>query len=133
MRSPRTLLASLWTAGIFVVCWTPRAYVPEGQGRRAIFLFPHFDKAVHFAIFAGFALCWLRARPARTAAVFGAGLLVALVSELGQANAIVRRDASWPDGCADALGILAGILAFHAARRLRPGPEDVRVPSAETP
>lgn len=133
MRLARNFAAWFWTLLVFVLCWTPRQFVPEGEGPRVVFLFPYFDKVVHFVLFAGFAFLWLFAGVRRIGWVFAAGVAVAVITELGQANSIVRRDANWPDGFADTLGVLAGILTFELAGRWVPKLRPIKAPSAETP
>ena len=133
MHSRRTIAAWLWTLLIFVLCWTPRALVPEGEGPRTMFLIPHFDKVVHFTLFVGFAYLWLAAGTIRAWWVVVLGIAAAVVSELGQANSIVRRDANWPDGFADTAGVAVGLLAYYATRRRRLTADPVTTPSAGTP
>ena len=133
MRLVRTCAAWLWTLLVFGICWTPRQYVPEGDGPKVVFLFPYFDKVVHFGLFAGFAFLWLFADALRVRWVIIVGVAVAAITELGQANSIVRRDANWPDGFADTIGVVAGVLAYGLAQRWFPRLCSIRVPSAETP
>ena len=132
MRLPRAAIAWLWTLLVFVLCWTPRQYVPEGQGRSTPFLFPHFDKLVHFLLFAGFSFLWLWAGPMKARVIFWTGVAAAILSELGQLTPIVGRDATWLDGAADVVGVGAGIVAYHLVRNRfvmsgRPAPARRRV------
>ena len=120
MRPPRLLVAWAWTALIFVLCWTPRAFVPEGEGASRPFPIPYFDKFIHLALFAGFSFWWMVAGTLRARWVIAAGLLATLVSELGQMAPVVNRDANWPDGLADGLGLLAGLVVYHRASRRFP-------------
>ena len=120
MRPPRLLVAWAWTALIFVLCWTPRAFVPGEHGASRPFPIPYFDKFVHFALFAGFSFWWMVAGTLRARWVVALGLLAALASELGQLAPAVNRDANWPDGLADSLGLLAGLVAYRWASRRFP-------------
>ncbi len=116
MRPPRSLIAWLWSLLIFVLCWTPRQFVPGENEKSNPFLFPNFDKVVHFLLFAGFSYFWMLAGSIKVRWVIVAGVAVAILTELGQANSIVGRDASWPDGLADTLGVVAGVGFYYLGR-----------------
>ena len=77
------------------------------------------------------AFLWMAAGPIRARWVMVAGVVAAVVSELGQNVPIVNRDANFPDGLADVAGVVSGIVAFVLLQgryaRLRPptsGPID---------
>lgn len=120
MRPPRLLVAWAWTALIFTLCWTPRALVPEGEGATRPFPIPYFDKMVHFGLFAGFSFWWMVAGTIRARWVVAAGVGAAILSELGQLVPVVNRDANWPDGLADTLGLLGGLAIYAYASRRYP-------------
>jgi VanZ family protein len=113
-RHPRPRLRWLargWAVLILVACWIPRAHLPPGERVPGV---PNVDKVVHFGLFAVLGLLVrLSASPrTRTATLLALGLLLAIVSEVGQATPFVNRDANVPDGLADSLGMLAGLLAI---------------------
>jgi VanZ family protein len=83
--------------------------VQEGShNRRGV---PQADKVVHVVLFAGFGFLWLRALPRGAGArVVLLGLLLAIVTELGQNHHWVGRDGSVEDGLADLVGALIGVL-----------------------
>lgn len=131
----RSLVALAWTLLIFGLCWTPRTMMPIPEDDSSWLRIPSLDKVVHFLLLAGFGFLWGRAgvRPTR---VVGLGLLVTVVSELGQETAWVNRDATLGDGVADMLGVLGGLAALALLRWIegRPGaPASARTPSAGTP
>ncbi len=117
--SRRSFLAWSWTMVILALCWTPRVLLPVRESGPRPLVIPHLDKAVHFGIFAVFAFLWMRVgtRPDRTGRVAAAGLLLALVSELGQLMPFVGRDASLADGLADSIGVALGIVAYRLSQR----------------
>jgi VanZ family protein len=127
----RYAMAWCWTALILVLCWLPKAWLPisEEQGPRGA---PplNLDKAVHFALFAGFSILWARAvsRPGLggPTVVFVAGLAVAAISEAGQEWSYIGRDATVADGLADVLGVVSGLAIFALL------PKPVRTPSVGT-
>jgi len=117
--SRRNLWAWAWTAMILAACWFPRTLMPVDETRHRLHRVPHLDKLVHFSMFAGFGLLWMRVDPARRRGlgVLAGGCLLAIVSELGQGLPIVHRDPSVLDGLADTLGLVAGMAATSPARR----------------
>ncbi len=98
---------------VFGLCWAPRRLLPVQEEHAVPFLFASFDKVVHFALFAGFAFLWMFTGRFKARWVLVAGFAVAALSELGQALPIVNRDAEWPDGLADALGVLVGCAVYQ--------------------
>lgn len=115
----RWVFLGYWLA-MFVATHLPRI----GEVGRA-FPFPHFDKVLHFCMFAGWmALCrWLLrrpgGRPGRKAmvGVFLAGALYAAFDELTQS--LVGRDTSLGDFLADMAGMLAALWFAEARSRRR--------------
>jgi VanZ family protein len=87
---------------------------------------PHVDKLIHFGMFAGFSLLWMNARPpwprGRTwwAAVLGAALVLAVVTEVAQGLPAVNRDPDPLDGLADAFGAFVAVGAISATARKPP-------------
>ena len=84
----RVLLPWSATALLLTLCLMPRSWIPKGESGPK--LIPHLDKAIHFGMFAGFALCWACAgrsvvptRP-RLAAVLAASFAMAVGTELAQ-------------------------------------------------
>jgi hypothetical protein len=117
--SPRARLAWSWTLVILLLCWLPRAYIPENERVPGPFFIPHLDKLVHMGIFVVWAFFWMRVAqpPHQGRRVFLAGVALAILSELGQMVPIVHRDAGFEDGLADILGVAVGMLAFYSARK----------------
>jgi len=113
MWTPRSIIAWVWTLVVFGLCWAPRRLLPVQEEHAVPFLFASFDKVVHFALFAGFAFLWMFTGRFKARWVLVAGFAVAALSELGQALPIVNRDAEWPDGLADALGVLVGCAVYQ--------------------
>jgi VanZ family protein len=115
-------LAILWTAVIFVACWLPRTWMPIREGAPRARRVPHADKVVHAVLFAGFGFLWVRALPRGSGVrVLVLGLLVAVVTELGQNHHWVGRDGSVEDGLADLIGALVGVLSATTwAKRFPP-------------
>lgn len=97
------LLAVGWTLGVLGACFIPGKLVEP-------IVFEWIDKIAHFVLFAGFAGFWLPALSGnrRFVLVFGAGLLLALLTEAGQYLLPIGRSAEWFDLAADGVGLLAG-------------------------
>ena len=114
--SRRILPALAWTVLVLVLCWIPGRWLgheaPGGQS----------DKLAHAGMFAVFSWlwAWAVAPSMRTARILGAGLLLALVTEVGQAVPLIDRDADPLDALADSIGVGVGLGVF---RRWRPVPE----------
>jgi VanZ family protein len=117
---PKALLAWFWTLVILFLCWIPRFYLGNGENHPKPIFIPNFDKLVHMGIFAIFAVLWMRVGSSsrRGRWVFGAGLALAVITELGQLTPIVNRDCNVPDGLADTFGLVIGLFAFEWARKL---------------
>jgi VanZ family protein len=117
----RRWLAILWTAGIFVACWLPRRWMPVREGSPQAHPALHADKIVHVALFAGFGFLWLRALPRGSGSrVVLLGLLLAIVTELGQNHHWVGRDGSVDDGLADLIGAFIGVWTASTWAKLFP-------------
>ncbi len=122
-----TVLAWGWTLLILLACWLPNRHMPVDETRGFHFHVPHLDKIIHATMFAGFGYLWMHAGRlgrGRALAVFGAGLCLAVLTELGQMTEFVGRDADWDDGLADLVGLgLALIVTLVWARnQTRPQP-----------
>ena len=118
-RAP-LIWAWAWTALILGACWFPRSWMPVHEAGPKVQRVPHLDKVVHFTMFLGFGLLWMRAVPGRRGAlgVLAGGFLLAVVSELGQAMPLVNRDPGLLDTLADLLGLVAGMaVAAQLSRR----------------
>jgi hypothetical protein len=121
----RALLACCWTLIILGLCWTPRMYLGGEERLHPPFFVPNIDKLVHLGIFAVFSYLWMRVDSPRFRAgrILIVGLALALITELGQTTPIVRRDATWGDGLADALGVVVGLAVQSLSARFREGRE----------
>jgi len=111
MRFWRTA-AYAWTLLIAVLCWMPQTVVSQAGGETG-FLIPHLDKVIHCGIFSVFAILWMKASPTpkRWITVLAAGLVLAIVTEVGQASPLVNRDCGLDDGLFDVLGVVVGLAA----------------------
>jgi hypothetical protein len=89
---------------ILLACWTPKVPVPL---RLDDSLPIPVDKLAHVVLFAGFVVFWRWAGSPRKGTIL-TGLLLGIVTELGQNLEIVGRSATLPDLLADALGVLIG-------------------------
>ncbi len=131
MRISRTQIAWLWTLLVFGACWTPRQMMPGGEGEAIIFPKSNLDKFIHFALFFGFAWCWIQTRSIRTRWVLAAGIAATAATEIGQLAPIINRDATWPDAAADLLGLVSGLMVFALVQAV--WLNRAKAPSAETP
>ncbi len=115
-----TCLAIGWTLLILVLCWTPPRHLPMREGGPSFFHMVGGDKLVHAGMFAVFAVLWRRATSPSSAPIIAvSGLALAVITELGQATAIVGRDADFWDGIADVAGVGLGLVvaAWIGGRR----------------
>ena len=134
MRPKSTWFAVAWTLIVFGLCWTPRTMMPVPEDIPKPLLLAHLDKVIHCGLFAVFGLAWAAAAPGRAGRVVAAGVAAAILSELGQATALVNRDAEWGDGIADVLGVVVGVAACAGFRTLiRSRAVAATTPSAGTP
>jgi hypothetical protein len=133
--SRRTTWAVVWTVLVLVACWIPSDRLPIDEGGSWRWRVPNADKLVHVAMFAGFGLLWMRARPApgRAAWVLAGGVALAVVSELGQELPIVNRDADVLDVLADVLGVGLGIVLAISVGRGRDADEPAEPPGPAGP
>ncbi len=121
-KNKYTLLAALW----LVLLWY--GLLREGGGRLPVPPFPHFDKAVHCAIF--FAQFWLAARafpadgrrpPYLMLTI--AALLLAAATETAQWLLTATRSGDFLDAAADLAGAAAALLLVGRVRRVSCGSE----------
>lgn len=112
MRFWRTA-AYTWTLLIAVLCWMPRAVVSRAGGESG-FMIPNLDKVIHSGLFLVFAILWMKASPTpkRWIAVLAAGLVLAIVTEVGQTCPLVNRDCGLDDGLFDMLGVVVGVAIY---------------------
>lgn len=111
----RLTLAVTWTLVILVLCWTPADWLPVKETGGPGWELPHKDKFVHAGMFFVFALLWLaaaREKPRRFAWVAGAGIALAVVTELVQNLPFLKRDGEVVDAVADCVGVLVGLWLF---------------------
>jgi VanZ family protein len=109
--SARRWLATLWTVAILVACWLPKSAMPVREASLTHSRLPHVDKVVHFTMFAGFGALWTAAlQRGRGRWVIAAGMLLAVVTEVGQNHPWVGRDGGIDDGLADFVGTVIGVI-----------------------
>ena len=117
----RLMLAVVWTLVILVLCWTPADWLPVEETGGQGWGLPHKDKLVHAGIFFIFSVLWLAAtgeKRGRFAWVAGAGIALAVVTELGQNLPFLRRDGEVADALADGVGVLVGLWLFPCVRQV---------------
>jgi VanZ family protein len=110
---PRTYPISwaiAWTALLLGLCLAPERVMPDEDSVPIKKYIPHADLAVHWTLFAGFAVSWIRAgrRPLRWVAIPVLGLLLAVGTEYAQGLPFIDRDASVLDGLFDVVGVVMG-------------------------
>lgn len=108
LRRPN-VQALLWTLGILVAVTVPASTVPTGPPDIGI------DKVAHLIMFAGFGVLWMYALTSwsRSRALWivgGAGLALAVGSELFQHTVLATRQGSFYDGVANVLGLALGMM-----------------------
>ena len=106
----RRLIAVAWTAGLFASTLAPGEYVPSVP-------LLSFDKAVHVALFFGFAMLWLALYPAHRRAVVLGGLGVGIAIEVLQHTLPIHRSGDALDVLADAVGLALALGAHMWLRR----------------
>ena len=121
-RRARVWAAVAWTVAILVACWMPEGRLPVPEEGPAGWRIPHKDKAIHLGLFAVFGVLWMRAAtgPRRAAWIVIGGLVLAVVSELGQGVPAVSRDPDVFDALADAAGLVLGVWAVGRRRARAP-------------
>jgi VanZ family protein len=117
--------AWVWTILILLAVWTPAGQLPldEDGPPGLLSRIPHPDKVVHATLFAIFAALWETGTGRRrTRQVILGGVLLAVVSELGQALPVLHRDAGLDDVAADLVGLLLGLglVRIRAFARMTP-------------
>ena len=117
--SLRTILAMLWTTVLLVACLLPARWLSVNESHHHRFTFPHIDKIVHGTLFAGFGFLWMQAARSRReqVGVLAVGILLAVLTELGQSLPFIGRDADPLDGLADVVGVMLGLAAAFALSR----------------
>lgn len=110
------LLAWTWSVLVLLGCWLPANWFPtdlKPETPPGWWQLPFgFDKLVHFGMFAVLAFLWAYqpGKPLRTNLSLLAGIGFILLTEMGQATALVGRTADLDDALADLVGLLAGLL-----------------------
>lgn len=109
------VIASLWTALIFVACFIPGSSVPKVN-------LPLIDKWVHFIIFGGFSFLWYFVLKSPTwiksISISLLALLVGYAVELIQGSGwVINRGYELNDVIADGIGGIIGtilyVITFH--------------------
>jgi hypothetical protein len=106
---------------LLALCLAPARVIPDEKSFSIKKYIPWFDLLVHFTLFAGFALNWIRAVAAalRWALVPAAGLCLALGTEWAQGLPFIQRDPNLLDGLADVGGLALGLAAAALVCRKR--------------
>lgn len=124
-------LAILWTIGIVAACSIPApSLTPIEPALNA-------DKAIHFGLFMGFGVLWMRALcppsgdalgPLRWSALYvlGGGLLFAVGTEVYQHVLPLHRMGDPYDALANGGGLLVAVVGYYLF--VRWGPEPTRDP-----
>jgi VanZ family protein len=112
LRILRLAAAVIWTLTIMILCWLPKEVVHVVEKSSSWFEIHHFDKAVHFGIFAVFSVLWLRvwSSRGRYAWVGLMGLGLAALTEIVQELPVIGRDATFGDVATDILGVVVGLV-----------------------
>lgn len=107
----RKVLSTLWTILILALCWIPSGWLKFEESESAGLHIPHLDKIVHGGIFTCFALLWMGAFGGRRPwlRILAAGVVLAVVSELGQNLPMLGRDGNVEDGLTDVAGLIVGL------------------------
>ena len=120
---PRILFALIWTVLILVACLIPQSWMDSGGTSggsswldRMLGPLPA-DKVVHGGLFAVFALFWRWAGVSTKRTLMG-GLVLAVVSELGQSIPVLKRTTDVADLLADLAG-MGIVLLICRPRRSR--------------
>jgi VanZ family protein len=116
--------AIAWTALLLALCLAPNRFMPNEHAVPIQVYFSHTDLAVHFGLFAGFAMSWLRVgrSPLRWVVVPAIGLLLAVGTEYAQGIPFIDRDPNLLDGLADGLGVVVGLVGSAFLGRLSAAP-----------
>ena len=113
----RPYLTLLWTAVVLVLTLTPAAEMPETPEWKLL----SFDTAGHagvFAVLAGLAWFWARARVRRPGAVVLLGcVLLGAAIEVVQYAMHAGRHAEWTDLLADGIGAVLALLLLNLGQR----------------
>lgn len=111
----RIAAAWIWTALILAGTLSPADWLPAPERKLAGSGWLPLDKLAHMALFAGYGFLWAWARSptGRTAPILVGGLLLAALTEAGQALPFLKRDADVLDAMADALGLFFGLGGFR--------------------
>jgi VanZ family protein len=102
-----------WTVVILVLCWMPRQQMPMSETAPSFLKLIHFDKIVHFTMFAVFAFLWKHASKRTTYLKIAViGIALAILTEIVQGTSFVGRDCDLYDGLADSAGVGFGLLVY---------------------
>lgn len=103
----------VWTAIILILCLMPKSAEPEASWLTKI---PHFDKIIHWGLYAGLAFFFFISNFKNNGIKFGIfvisyAILLGGVIEIIQP--FVGRSNEWADLFADIFGCMCGIIAFQ--------------------
>jgi len=110
-KKQATVIAIVWTALIFIGCFTPGKELPEVH-------VPLIDKWAHLVLFSGFTFFWLCTNPTRKAVYLIRMLVIAIL--LGAFIEVMQgilvflgRSMEFMDAVADTIGGFIGITTFY--------------------
>lgn len=100
---------------IALLCLAPASSLPN----TSLYSIPHFDKIVHFLMYASFAfVALMESRCSRSCTLFHTLIMLSLlvvsaVIEVLQATVVQTRAAEWTDLLANFSGLIAGYIAYR--------------------
>ena len=100
--------------------------MPDEDGISFRDYIPHLDLLVHFTLFTGFVMTWIRAGGSRLRwlSVALVGVFLAGATEYARGLPTIHRDPNLLDALADVVGVLAGLtasLVLYRTRTATPG------------
>jgi hypothetical protein len=125
-------MAVLWTLAILGVCWLPGNWLVEVEEGSSFFKIPDLDKVIHWGIFAGFSILWLRvgASRRRYTWIVLAGFALSAITEIVQNLPVIGRDGEMADFWTDLLGVVMGIAVARWVEPLLRFPESYLFPES---
>ena len=131
-RNYPTGWAIAWTLLLLGLCLTPKSMMPDEDSFSFREYIPHSDLAVHFTLFTGFVMSWIRVGGTwlRWMAVPVVGVFLAAATEYAQGLPYIHRDPNLLDALADIVGVLAGLTASRLLYRATTATQVPRSPAS---